>query len=530
MSCVVTLQIGQAGNAVGVDFFDALLAGSDKRPSSSSSAAVAAAAPTAAPGAFFRPSLARKTGGGGGGVTATSASVIARAVLVDTEPKVVASVCARAQRTGRWRYDSRRSYCTQRGAGNNWANGYYNYGEATREQVMSRVAAEVEACESVGASGGFGGFLVLTSVAGGTGSGLGARLTELVRAAYPSAVIVNACIWPYEAGEVSVQAYNALLSLSHLYAVSDAVLLVRNDEAHAVCTRMHGVKNVGMSDLNRVIGRTLAAALLPARTTSSSSSSSMMSSSNSSIGSCDVAGSTGGGGGGGGSGLGGGRPASIADAVRHLCPSPSHRLLALRAVPQMPDGHVDFTTYRWTGMLRTLRQMLIAAAPCEEGIDWGVSVNRSGGDGGDGGSGGSGGSGGGGGGSGGLSGASISGRIGLGTRFNVSLANLLILRGADATAADVSSFCAPELYTPWSPAPFACWTAARGPGRHEKAAALLSNSQASGAPVDAVSAAAWRMFGSRAYVHQYARYGLGEDDFVDAFVKTEQIVRAYSDL
>ena len=45
--------------------------------------------------------------------------------------------------------------------------------------------AEVDMCE------GFAGFLVLMSVAGGTGSGLGTRITETLREHFPHAFIIN---------------------------------------------------------------------------------------------------------------------------------------------------------------------------------------------------------------------------------------------------------------------------------------------------------------------------------------------------
>jgi tubulin delta len=48
---------------------------------------------------------------------------------------------------------------------------------------------------------------------------------------------------PYEAGEVSVQPYNTLLTLSHLLEVSDAVLLFQNEVLHATCTKTLGKKN-----------------------------------------------------------------------------------------------------------------------------------------------------------------------------------------------------------------------------------------------------------------------------------------------
>ena len=66
--------------------------------------------------------------------------------------------------------------------------------------------------------------------------------------------------------------------------------------------------------------------------------------------------------------------------------------------------------------------------------------------------------------------------------------------------------------------------------KYEKSATLLSNSQSFVAPLETVLRNAWSMFASRAYLHQYSRYGLLEDDFVDSFGFTEQILSDYRQL
>lgn len=48
---------------------------------------------------------------------------------------------------------------------------------------------QVERCDQ------FGGFLLLQSLAGGTGSGLGTYLTEQLREEYPASRMFNHTIW-----------------------------------------------------------------------------------------------------------------------------------------------------------------------------------------------------------------------------------------------------------------------------------------------------------------------------------------------
>ena len=52
---------------------------------------------------------------------------------------------------------------------------------------------------------------------------------------------------PYESGEVSVQPYNALLSLASLSAASDGVLLLQNEALHAACTKLMGLPRPGFA-------------------------------------------------------------------------------------------------------------------------------------------------------------------------------------------------------------------------------------------------------------------------------------------
>lgn len=51
----------------------------------------------------------------------------------------------------------------------------------------------------------------------------------------PSSLRLSCAVWPYESGEVIVQAYNTLLSIEKLLETCDGLLLLRNEELHATC-------------------------------------------------------------------------------------------------------------------------------------------------------------------------------------------------------------------------------------------------------------------------------------------------------
>lgn len=136
------------------------------------------------------------------------------------------------QSRGAWSYDPRSALVGQGGSGNNWAMGYCRHGPAVREAVLEGpVRREVEACDR------FEGFLLLQSMAGGTGSGLGAYVADALAEEYPSATLLSQAVWPYQHGEVTVQSYNTVLTLARLAASCDGVVVTRNDALSAVCTK-----------------------------------------------------------------------------------------------------------------------------------------------------------------------------------------------------------------------------------------------------------------------------------------------------
>lgn len=51
------------------------------------------------------------------------------------------------------------------------------------------------------------GFLLLQSMAGGTGAGVGTYIATALRDEYPVTHALNCCVWPYESGEVIVQVW-----------------------------------------------------------------------------------------------------------------------------------------------------------------------------------------------------------------------------------------------------------------------------------------------------------------------------------
>lgn len=194
--------------------------------------------------------------------------------------------------------------------------------------------------------------------------------------------------------------------------------------------------------------------------------------------------------------------------MENLVPHPEFKMLGVRNIPQMSENSLAYSTFTWAGLLKHLRQMLISNAKMEEGIDWQVRPP--------------------------LSGLPPLGKMSVNkeTHFNTSIANLVILRGKDVQSADVGAFKDPALYTSWlEPVhAFSVWKTQRAFRKYEKSAALVSNSQSLVKPLDMIVGKAWNMFASRAYFHQYTKFGIEEEDFLDSFTLLEQVIASYCNL
>jgi len=192
--------------------------------------------------------------------------------------------------------------------------------------IVELCRCEVEKCDR------FAGFFTLMSLAGGTGSGLGAYITQALRDAFPGCYLVNHVVWPYSSGEVIVQNYNIVLTMSHLQSTSDLVIVQRNDNLHEICSKRLGIKKISLQDINRVIAHKLASVLQPAMEDSFQSVN------------------------------------TLSSMVTTLGSHPAYKLASIKCIPHISDQSMAYSTFVWPALLKHMRQMLIADAVMEEGI------------------------------------------------------------------------------------------------------------------------------------------------------------------
>ncbi|XP_064203228.1 uncharacterized protein LOC135261154 [Anguilla rostrata] len=197
------------------------------------------------------------------------------AVFVDSEPKVLGG----ARSLVRCKILRESNIIAGKGGrGSNWAYGYHGrQGEAEHgilQQSMEAVRREAERRDC------YCGTVMLHSLSGGTGSGLGARLCEEIREEFPAGHILSVSVAPYQSGESPLQHYNTLLSLTSLQRSVDGVLLFYNDQTLAVAEAQRGAPKGpsgpsgpgnSFSAINAHIASCVAGLLLPVHSLTTSS-------------------------------------------------------------------------------------------------------------------------------------------------------------------------------------------------------------------------------------------------------------------
>ncbi|OUM60559.1 hypothetical protein PIROE2DRAFT_13673 [Piromyces sp. E2] len=234
------------------------------------------------------------------------------------------------------------------------------HGPKAYEAIKNRIKVEVENCTD------FDSFLIIQSLAGGTGSGLGSYFTEKLRQDYPYSTILNLAIWPYQTGEVVVQNYNIILSIAHLYKYSDAILLIYNSEFHSICSTRLNYKTVSFQHINTLIADTLVNLFLnikPLQTSSKKTISNIPIRNFSYFQSQRLPYKI-------------EQKVTLHQLIQQLCPLPQYKLLTLKFVPQTSGMTEQFNITNWNGLLRSLSQMALTDRPIDEKLNWNITVKK----------------------------------------------------------------------------------------------------------------------------------------------------------
>ncbi|PGH00014.1 tubulin gamma chain [Polytolypa hystricis UAMH7299] len=177
---------------------------------------------------------------------------IPRAILLDLEPRVLNSI-----QTGPYRniYNPENFFIGKQGigAGNNWGAGYAT-GETVQEEVFDMIDREADGSDSLE------GFMLLHSIAGGTGSGLGSFILERMNDRFPKKLIQTYSVFPdTQAADVVVNPYNSLLAMRRLTQDADSVVVVDNGALSRIAADRLHVQEPSFQQTNQLVSTVMSA-------------------------------------------------------------------------------------------------------------------------------------------------------------------------------------------------------------------------------------------------------------------------------
>ncbi|CAC5389692.1 tubulin gamma-1 chain isoform X1 [Mytilus californianus] len=228
---IITLQLGQCGNQIGMEFWKQLC--SEHGISPEGILEDFATEGTDRKDVFF--------------YQADDEHYIPRAVLLDLEPRVINSIMNSPYAN---LYNPENVYLSKHGggAGNNWASGY-TQAEKLYEEIFDIIDREADGSDSLE------GFVLCHSIAGGTGSGMGSYLLERLNDRFPKKLIQTYSVFPNldEISDVVVQPYNSLLTLKRLTQNADCVVVLDNTALHRIAADRLHIDTPSFAQINQLV-------------------------------------------------------------------------------------------------------------------------------------------------------------------------------------------------------------------------------------------------------------------------------------
>ncbi|WWC85861.1 tubulin gamma chain [Kwoniella dendrophila CBS 6074] len=233
---IISLQAGQAGNQIGAQFWQKLCAEHGITPQGNLEEWAADGSQGDRKDVFF--------------YQADDEHYIPRAILIDLEPRVINNILSSPFKG---LYNPENIYVSKDGggAGNNWAQGY-SAGERLYDDLIEMIDREADGSDSLE------GFMLLHSIAGGTGSGLGSYLLERLSDRFPKKLIQTYSVFP-ESSDVVVQPYNSLLAMKRLVNNADSVVVLDNAALTRIAADRLHVQDPSFVQTNQLVSTVMAA-------------------------------------------------------------------------------------------------------------------------------------------------------------------------------------------------------------------------------------------------------------------------------
>ncbi|MCJ1349263.1 gamma-tubulin [Peltigera leucophlebia] len=178
---------------------------------------------------------------------------IPRAILLDLEPRVIQGI-----QNGPYKniYNPENFFIGSQGSGaaNSWATGYAA-GDTVQEEVFDMIDREADGSDSLE------GFMILHSIAGGTGSGLGSYILERMNDRFPKKLIQTYSVFPdtQGGGDVVVHPYNSLLAMRRLTQNTDSVVVLDNGALSRIAADRLHVQEPSFQQTNQLVSTVMSA-------------------------------------------------------------------------------------------------------------------------------------------------------------------------------------------------------------------------------------------------------------------------------
>ena len=410
----------------------------------------------------------------------------ANSLLIDMESKVI-DKCLKISKENGFNYLTENVIYKQSGSGNNWANGFFYHGPSVEKafvETLSKFSEKFDFLDSC---------ILINSLAGGTGSGLGSYLAVLMKDYFPEVNLLNIAVWPNDSGEVVVNSYNTILSISENYKVSDLITVINNQEIFDICKNIYKFKKIGFENLNNIISKHIINMMIPPTYNLSNNNFKSKTYQSNSF---------------------------ISEIIYALGINPKQKFNQIISTPEIPPENIQFTNDSYNSLAKRGLQMLRTGSN-ESKIDWSyyntsdkvktnslIEIYR---------------------------GRNIENIVDEDKNINnISSQNKLpnLYKGKNNTKFDnvvnmndisvIKKYCGDNNIKAFRYKDEHCIN------NYDKHLTILANSNLYSSNIKKCLNKAYEMYEYNAFIHQYEKYGLKKEDFIDAFSFCEQIISDYN--
>ncbi|KAH7969114.1 hypothetical protein HPB52_014710 [Rhipicephalus sanguineus] len=139
------------------------------------------------------------------------------------------------------------------GSGNNWAVGFHEYGAKYREKIAEHIRKEAEHCSCLQT------FFLLHSLGGGTGSGLGTAVLEMLSEEFPKVFRFCVPVLPSAVDDVVTSPYNTVFALEKIARFANFSCPAENEALIGICDRVAkggaSIKQTIASSASSILGQ-----------------------------------------------------------------------------------------------------------------------------------------------------------------------------------------------------------------------------------------------------------------------------------